>query len=78
MAEKKQRSYSTLGGDLGHIKAEAEQYIRWLEDTNSSLSVELQLGLQPEDVDQQLHQTQVMMMMVMMMVMVIVMMIVSL
>ena len=75
MAEKKQRSYSTLGGDLGHIKAEAEQYIRWLEDTNSSLSVELQLGLQPEDVDQQLHQTQVMMMMMMM---VIVMMIVSL
>ena len=58
-AEKKQRSYGSLGGDLGHIKAEAEQYIRWLEDTNSSLALDPRLGPRPDDVDQQLQETQV-------------------
>lgn len=59
VAEKKHKSYSTLGGDLGHIRVEAEQYIRWLEDTRSELSAQLPLGLQPHDVDQQLQHTQV-------------------
>ncbi|XP_076463748.1 nesprin-1-like isoform X5 [Babylonia areolata] len=57
-AERKQRSYGSLGEDLGSIKAEAEQYVRWLEDTGATLTADLRLGLDPGDVDQHLHHTQ--------------------
>ncbi|KAL8590281.1 hypothetical protein ACOMHN_006397 [Nucella lapillus] len=57
-AEKKQRSYGSLGDDLGHIRTEAEQYIRWLDDTNSILCTQLRLGVDPDEVNQHLQATQ--------------------
>nr|KAG5692776.1 hypothetical protein BaRGS_009392 [Batillaria attramentaria] len=54
-AEKKRRSYGALGGDLGHIKQEADQYLQWLDSTSTSMSSELRLGFAPQEVEEQLQ-----------------------
>ena len=58
-AERRGRSYAALGGNLGDIRREAELYVRWLDDTNSSLTATLDMGPEPKDVDTHLTETQV-------------------